>query len=385
MAIRALRFLLLTSVVFGLFSMALAKPVARATPKTEAKPAAMVQAKPLSPAQLNGKVVYVLGNDVWAIDPQTQQKFLLYKDLFFPTDAADSTYYFSSEGTGNQHPFATRDDIAWSLDRTQIAFARRKINHPGAELFVMNWDGTHLRQLSHENYDLVAFSPIWNPDGKTIAFMWRVPNNMGPRTPRTLAVISSEDGKTVPLATENWPMDTLSSPRWSRDGRQLLVSYSPPNMEDWEFKSEEEKAAILKVSGEKLLMLDGSPPSAYSGDHHEFLQDDQSPDGKWVLTGENSIAGTSRWQLRRFDQNWSQDIIWDSTGGFFISRFCLDNQARKFVFAGSFLRRIVGSKGVINEDQVNGIFFYQLQNDTMSPLRLLVKDAQLVDYFSDWE
>ena len=363
--------------------MALAKPKARVMQKAAVKPTATTQAKPLSPAQLTGKVVYVVGNDVWAVDPQTQKKFLLFKNLFFPTKAGDSTYYFSSEGSGDQHPFATRDDIAWSLDRTHIAFARREINHPGAELFVMNWDGTHRRQISSEHYDLVAFSPRWNPDGKTIAFMWSAPDNMGLTRTRMLSVIASKDGKPVPLGASNFPMDTLSEPRWSRDGRHLLVSYSPPNMDDWEFKSEQEKAAIRETLGDKLFALDGSPPTQYSGDHHEFLQDDQSPDGKWYLIGENSNAGTTRWQRSRFDQTWPQDIIWDSTGGFSISRFCLDNQAQKFVFSGSFLRRSVGSQGIVDEDQVNGIFFYRLQNGTRSPLRLLVRDGQLVDYFSD--
>jgi Tol biopolymer transport system component len=62
-------------------------------------------------------------------------------------------------------------DPDWSPDGRQIAFVGRG-GSPG-DLFVMNADGTGLRQLTHSSYagqNYGARQPAWSPDGKRIVF-----------------------------------------------------------------------------------------------------------------------------------------------------------------------------------------------------------------------
>jgi Tol biopolymer transport system component len=60
-------------------------------------------------------------------------------------------------------------DLAWSPDRTQIAFSLYDMNLRSFELYIINADGSQLRRLlaaganDHEN-------PIWSPDGSKIVF-----------------------------------------------------------------------------------------------------------------------------------------------------------------------------------------------------------------------
>jgi Tol biopolymer transport system component len=79
-------------------------------------------------------------------------------------------------------------DPAWSPDGTRIAFtgAHHAKGSVGADLWIMNADGSGVQSLEHENngYSDGAF-PAWSPDGSTIAFaanngsgyyhLWSVP------------------------------------------------------------------------------------------------------------------------------------------------------------------------------------------------------------------
>ncbi|MGI8478504.1 MAG: hypothetical protein ACR2M2_01365, partial [Gaiellaceae bacterium] len=64
-------------------------------------------------------------------------------------------------------------DPDWSPDGKQIAFVDHRAA-TGGDLWVMNADGTGLRQLTHSQpppaTNFGARQPSWSPDGKTIAF-----------------------------------------------------------------------------------------------------------------------------------------------------------------------------------------------------------------------
>ena len=78
-------------------------------------------------------------------------------------------FLMNPDGTGVRQLTANDDDdsaAAWSPDGNSIAFMSDRDGD--FEIFVMNADGTQARQLTYnEHTDLI---PVWSPDGQFIAF-----------------------------------------------------------------------------------------------------------------------------------------------------------------------------------------------------------------------
>jgi dipeptidyl aminopeptidase/acylaminoacyl peptidase len=61
-------------------------------------------------------------------------------------------------------------DVAWSPDSKQIAFLSDAAGHGQLQLFVTDWNGDQIRQLTHLNGYLS--SPAWSRDGQSLAFLF---------------------------------------------------------------------------------------------------------------------------------------------------------------------------------------------------------------------
>ena len=369
MLLKILRTLFLTILVFNSGLVASAKPKARVTKKAASKPTAPLKAKPLSPAQLQGKVVYVLNRDVWAIEPQTRQKFLLYKNLFFPADKNPNNY---SEVYGSGLNFG-RADIAWSLDRTQVAFTYRKPEFQGSELFVMRWDGSGKRQISTGNYESEISTPRWNPNGKILAYTEHSNYRMGgPGYGWQRIGFSMVDKAAAPIDVKI-EGQTSFEPFWSRDGKSLLYSQSPQEVDYMEFDSVTQKVAAL----------DGAPATDYKGNWSDFLLNNESSNGQWLAQRDSQIR--EYWNLLRPNTVASQGAAW-SIGihsGFEATRIFPGNNGKQFVSEAHFDIWRLDEKQFARFDRFDGIWFAQSENGDANLPRLLVKDGNLVDWFDD--
>jgi Tol biopolymer transport system component len=92
---------------------------------------------------------------------------------FGPTFAVFELYVMDMDGNNVQRLTSSPDSTygynayaAWSPDGSQIAFIR-SVNGSVPHLWVMNSDGTGMRQLL--NGDLADFGVAWSPDGKQLA------------------------------------------------------------------------------------------------------------------------------------------------------------------------------------------------------------------------
>ncbi len=168
-------------------------------------------------------VVFALGLSACALDTQlTEHQPRILFDSGDSPDLMDlQIYVMDPDGSHVRQltetpPGTMSRDAAWSPDRQRIAFMSTQ---DGAEVYVMAADGSDVRRLTrHRGFD--GF-PAWSPDGKQIAFIRDTdPPVIGPVwPPRSPSIyVMDSGGSYVQRLTEFTTGGYIS---WSPDGERL--------------------------------------------------------------------------------------------------------------------------------------------------------------------
>lgn len=115
----------------------------------------------------------------------------------------------------------------WSPDGSQIIFTLNSANAPG-DVFVMNADGTGLKQLTHCTQPCLGMGvAAWSPDGSTIAYS----EGDGPQRPNgdpsvaALWIMHADGSHPVQLTHPPLPTSFADDgPAWSPDGTRLVFA-----------------------------------------------------------------------------------------------------------------------------------------------------------------
>jgi Tol biopolymer transport system component len=110
--------------------------------------------------------------------------------------------------------------VSWGPGDRQIVFGGGVPKHIGMGLWIVNTDGSGLRQLRAGRGATEGIHPAWSPNGRTIVFAWtgRSPHPWG----RLAAVRPDGTGYRVLVKPRAGAHDDeLISPAWSRDGKRL--------------------------------------------------------------------------------------------------------------------------------------------------------------------
>lgn len=145
---------------------------------------------PSIPRNLNGKICYTNGGDIWKMDPDGSNRQLVI-------DA----------GTNDIEP-------AWSPDGTKIAFKSDRSPSPNGGIWVVNADGTGLVLLTNTP-DSGNAKPTWSPDGTKIAFHSNRDGLIGS------IYVMNADGSNVTRLTNQLPFSD-SGAEWSPDGTKMV-------------------------------------------------------------------------------------------------------------------------------------------------------------------
>jgi Tol biopolymer transport system component len=144
----------------------------------------------------------------------------------------------------------------------KIAFT--SLGAGGTGLFIMNGDGTHVKQLT---YNVFANDPSWSPDGKGIIF------SLGSREIQNGFYIINADGSDLRFLSWNSNYDMY--PNWSPDGSKILFS-SCRNDSNPQGCSSDRNYEIYSIN------LDGSDLTRLTNDPARDTFPVWSPDGKRI-------------------------------------------------------------------------------------------------------
>ena len=187
---------------------------------------------------------------------------------FTPDVNGFTIYVMNADGSG-QTPVVHRSPFfdgepTWSPDGTRLAFSSWKEGPfgPYPRIFVVNIDGTGLRQLTpdvDDNVEYVTdFGPSWSPDGTRIVFVRNAALHVINADGTGLAVLPNED-----LAQNPW---------WSPDGTRIAYQSLSP------------------FGDIRIRNADGSNPVVVTSNPDQEFSPKWSPDGRrlvFVRVGDN--------------------------------------------------------------------------------------------------
>jgi Tol biopolymer transport system component len=125
----------------------------------------------------------------------------------------------------------TNEEPAWAPDGRRIAFVRTigPVGRGGlpriSGIFVMNADGTHVRQLTQRKgtFRTEDHAPSWSPNGMRIAFM-SANTTFRPAGASVIYVINADGTRPKQLRSLSHAWPGAGAPAWSPDGKRILYS-----------------------------------------------------------------------------------------------------------------------------------------------------------------
>jgi Tol biopolymer transport system component len=188
---------------------------------------------PLALSSLRGRIALSRGDDVWvtAADGSHARRLtsrpgpefdpswspdgsrIVYRDSRRGINANDELYVMNSDGSEQRnitHSLENEWSPSWSPDGKLIAFF-------SGDLYVIRPDGSGKRRITKVEGEY----PAWSPDGSRLAFMSAEPNARG-SDPNYDVFVVNRDGTGLRQLTD-WPGED-GWPTWSPDGKSIAFT-----------------------------------------------------------------------------------------------------------------------------------------------------------------
>src|SRR5919204_180153 len=187
---------------------------------------------------------------------------------------------------------------AISPDGERIVYTRRTVAGDGyrTNLWLVAYRGGRPRRLTHGRWS--DSSPVWSPDGRTIAFVSDrgAPGKRDDEAQAELFLLSPDGGEAVRVCAA--PYESVTSPAWSPDGRLLaFVGTDVPGAPD----HAENSLWVWDGSTARSLtaQLDIPTTVGWASDLHDWMDATEPPprwDGGAVLAIMNRRGRDEIWR-----------------------------------------------------------------------------------------
>jgi WD40 repeat protein len=189
-------------------------------------------------------------------------------------------YSMKSDGSDRRRLTLTDDEerfVNVSPDGKKLVVGSRRANGAGRDLLTMNADGTNRRVLFSTDNDATLAYPKFSPDGRTIAYMANLPNDLGAYG---IWTVSASGGKLTRLTPET---EVAFHPAWSPDGSRIVYVGGAPGSQSFDLY---------------VMNADGSAPQLLR-DCVDGCEDPVwSPDGSKIVYISRDVAG---WEIQYCD------------------------------------------------------------------------------------
>jgi len=250
----------------------------------------------------NGRIAFVQGGEIFTMNPDgTNIKQLTHlapdssaswpawsadgKQIVFnelpPPDGIPQLWIMNADGSDQHLVFAERDYAenrpSFSPDGTKVVFAHCQLlvgDGDTCAIYTVGVDGTGLNAITSFQRDTTARSPMYSPDGKTIAFIL---SNDTAHGFLGVTYLIDADGSNLRRITE--PEPCLIRPDWSPDSTQITTFAHFCNPQN-------ETIAVMDADGTHLKYLTDNGKDYFNGPHDRNPA--FSPDGKLIVFERNA-------------------------------------------------------------------------------------------------